>query len=143
MRSRTRLVAFIGILAAVWVGTTTAPALAHRSDASGSICGTGRCLAIPHSLAVTLSQRGDLFRPVSVPRPSAYYRITIRGTGDGYIDATIFWVPSRHALYMKEHVEPDNPGYWRSEGAVTRTALASIVGKLKPFAAPRRWAVPR
>jgi hypothetical protein len=121
----------------------TAGSLGATTGATGTFCGAAHCVRIPVSLAVPLSQRNESFVSVSAPKPAPFYRITIHATGEGYINRTILWVPSRKLWYLKEYVTPPLSGYWRTENARLDPALVRLAHSVRPFPAPKHWVVPK
>jgi hypothetical protein len=113
---------------------------ATTDTAKGLLCGTAKCLTIPTRLATALSQRDESFEPASAPRPAPFYRIKIKGTGEGYISRTIIWVPSRKLWFSKDYVTPPLPGSWRTEDARTRRVVRGLTRVVRPFPAPAHWA---
>jgi hypothetical protein len=98
-------------------------------------------VAVPHALAISMSQRNESFNPASAPRPAPFYRIRIKATGEGYIDRTVIWVPSRKLWYDKQYTVPPLPGFWRTES--DHAALTRLAKSVKPFPAPTHWVLPR
>lgn len=121
---------------------TVGVARAATTGASGRFCGAGRCVRIPAALATALAQRNDAFQPASAPRPAPFYRINIAATGEGYINRTILWVPSRKLWYLKEYVSPPLPGYRRTENAGLDPALARLARLVRPLR-PTHWVLPK
>jgi hypothetical protein len=121
----------------------TAGSLAATTRATGTLCGATRCIRLPASLAVPLSQRNESFVSVSAPKPAPFYRITIHAKGEGYVNRTILWVPSRKLWYLKEYVTPPLAGYWRTTNVRLDPALTRLAGSVRPFPAPKHWIVPK
>ena len=135
--------ALLPLALALAVGASGAShAVAATSGAKGTFCGASRCVALPPALAVTLSQRNESFSSAPTPKRTPFYRITIKASGEGFINRTIIWVPSARVWYLKEYVTPPNPGYWRSENPATTAALNRLATKIKPFPAPAHWMLP-
>ena len=116
-----------------------APSAAATDGAKGRLCGRTGCVAIPHALAVGLAQRSESYSPASRPRPAPFYRIKIKGTGEGYISRTIVWVPSRKVWFSKDYVTPPLPGDWRTE--TKKRWLRLVTRTVKPFPAPAHLAL--
>jgi hypothetical protein len=121
----------------------TAGSLGATTGATGRLCGATRCVRIPAALATPLSQRNEAFVSVSAPKPAPFYRITIKATGEGYINRTILYVPPRKLWYLKEYVTPPLPGYWRTENARLEPALGQLAHSVRPFPAPKHWILPK
>lgn len=137
-----------GVLRLVLFSTMPLLALAATSfattdGAQGRFCGAASCVPIPAPLATTLSRRSESFQPASTPRPAPFYRIRIKATGEGYINRTIIWVPSRKLWFLKEYVTPSLPGYWRTENTSADRGLRRLARMVKPFPAPARWVLPK
>lgn len=115
-----------------------ATSFASTQGATGRFCGARKCLRIPVPLATKFSQRDESYEPASAPRPAPFYRIKIKGTGEGYISRTIIWVPSRKVWFSKDYVNPPLPGNWRTE--TTKRWLRRATRTVKPFPAPAHWA---
>jgi len=88
-----------------------------------------------------MSQRNESFSPAGAPRLAPYYRIHIKATGEGYINRTIIWVPSRKLWYDKQYTMPPLPGFWRTES--DRYQLRLLARVVKPFPAPAHWVLPK
>ena len=116
-----------------------ATALAAATGAHGKVCGKTKCLVLPRSLATHLSQREGTYTSPRAPKPAPYYRIAIKASGDGYINRTIIWVPSRRLWFLKEYVTPPGPGYWRTDDPRVRAPLLRLVRRVKPHPAPTSW----
>lgn len=140
---RGQRVLIIGLCVAVPMLGLVPVSGASTSGAKGRFCGASKCVTIPAALATALSQRNDSFQPASIPKPAPFYRITITATGEGFINRTIIWVPSRKLWYLKEYVTPTLPGYWRTENAETDAGLGRLVKMARPFAAPKHWVLPK
>ena len=137
--SRPLLISSIGLalLAAI---VFTSSSVARSAGATGRICGATRCLSLPSRLAVPLSERNESFSGVPMPKPSPYYRIMIKGTGEGFINRTIIWVPSaKDAWSLKEYVTPPTPGYWRTPNSALLPRLRAVVAHLRAFPPPSGW----
>ena len=136
-----RLVLLASIAAGMLaVSVVASSASAHADGASGRICGATKCLNLPSRLAVPLSQRNESFSDVPQPKPSPYYRITIKATGEGFINRKIIWVPSaKDAWFLKEYVTPPLSGYWRTPNSALLPRLRSAVAHLRPFPGPPKW----
>lgn len=115
-----------------------ATASAASEGATARLCGAGKCIPISAPLATKLSQRYESFSPASAPRPAPFYRIKVKGTGEGYISRTIIWVPSRKLWFAKDYVTPPLPGSWRTE--TTNRELRHLARMATPFPAPAHWA---
>ena len=126
--------------AAVAAGVLASTAVGALAGARGTVCGGSGCVTLARPLAVALSQRNDTFSDVSQPKPSPYYRITIKASGEGFTNRTIIWVPSaKDEWFVEDYVTPPAPGYWRTPNRAVLSRLRSAVAKLRPFAAPTRW----
>jgi hypothetical protein len=110
---------------------------AATDGATGRFCGTGKCVAIPRALAISLSQRNESFSPASAPRPAPFYRIRIKATGEGYINRTVIWVPSKKLWFDKQYTTPALPGFWRTES--DRRDLRLLARRVRPLPAPAHW----
>ena len=137
--SRPLLISSIGLalLAAI---VFTSSSVARSAGATGRICGATRCVKLPARLAVPLSQRNETYSDVPRPKPSPYYRIRIKGSGEGFINRTIIWVPSaKDAWFLKEYITPAAPGYWRTPNGPLLPRLRAAVAHLRAFARPSGW----
>ena len=123
------------IVALLALATTS---LAATEGATGRFCGVAKCVPIPRALAISLSQRNESFTPASAPRPAPFFRIRIKARGEGYIDRTVIWVPSRKLWYDKQYTIPPLPGFWRTES--DRAQLRLLARGTRPFPAPAHWA---
>lgn len=132
---RLLLCAIVGLLALV------APSVAATDGATGRFCGSTGCVAIPHALAISMSQRNESFSPASKPRPAPFYRIKIKAVGEGYVSRTIIWVPSRKLWFDKQYTTPSMTGFWRTES--DHSALKRLAAKARPFPAPAHWVLPK
>ena len=128
----------LGLSSAVAALALATTAFAASEGATAHFCGAGRCIPISKSEATKLSQRNESFSPASAPRPAPFYRIKVKGTGEGYISRTIIWVPSRKLWFSKDYVTPPLPGDWRTE--TTNRELRRLARMTKLFPAPARWA---
>ena len=117
-----------------------ASATANRT-AKGKICGASGCRALPLKVARWLAQRNGSYSEVRTPKPSPYYSIVVRTTGEGYVSSKILWVRKKKVWFDAENLRPPLPGYWRTARA-TPPALAALATKLRPFPAPKRWVLP-
>src|SRR5262245_47759919 len=133
---RARALIFV-LVASAAVDASGAPAAAR-----GTFCGSSRCVVLSKSLATVLSQRNDTYSTASAPKPAPFYRITITGTGEGFITRTILWVPTVGLWDLKEYVTPSIGAYWRTANTATTPALEKLAAGLKPFPAPKRWPPP-
>jgi hypothetical protein len=128
---------------AVFAGVATVASAA--GSASGKLCGASGCRALPRALAMPLSEQNDAFTPAGRPRPAPYYKIVVHGTGDGHLpNRTIIWVPSKKVWWDAADHTPYAPlQFWRSEGTEKDfPGLAAFAAKVKPYPAPKRWALP-
>jgi len=130
-----------GLCAIVALLALAAPSVAATEGAKGRFCGRSGCVAIPHPLAISMSQRNESFSPASRPRPAPFYRIKIKAAGEGYISRTIIWVPSRKLWFDKQYALPPLPGFWRTES--DRSQLRRLARTVRPFPAPAHWVLPR
>jgi hypothetical protein len=110
-------------------------------SASGKLCGASGCLSLPRALALQFSARHGAFSSAATPKPSPYYKIVIKATGEGHIGRTILWVPSKKLWFDAEDVSPPLAGYWRT-AQVPTPALTALAAKVKIFPAPKRWVLP-
>jgi hypothetical protein len=130
-------------LATLAVVACVATAASAAGSATGKLCGASGCVALRRALALQLSERNDAFSPANTPRPSPYYKIVIRASGEGHINRTILWVPSKKLWFDAEDVTPPLPGFWRTAGTTNDfPGLAAVAGKVKPYRAPKRWVLP-
>ena len=128
----------------VALGVLVRSALGGPAGAKGTFCGSSGCTVVPLALAKRLSQRDEIFDPASTPRRAPFYRINIKGSGEGFGTRTIIWVPSLRLWYVKEINQWSKPGdgYWRTEYAALDPALGRLAHVVKPFPAPKHWTLP-
>jgi glyoxylase-like metal-dependent hydrolase (beta-lactamase superfamily II) len=132
-------------LATLAVFACIATAASAAGSATGKLCGASGCVVLPQALALPLSETNDTFTSAGTPRPAAYYKIVIHGTGDGHIpNRTILWVPSKNVWFdAKDHTPYGSTEYWRTAGtAKDFPELAAFAAKVKLYPAPKRWVLP-
>jgi hypothetical protein len=149
MSIRSQVQGAVVVLAAVGLTLAAAGPAGARSrsleaSADGKFCGATRCVALPATLAVQLSNR-DPFSLASLPKPAPYYRIDVASHAKWGIRQVFLWVPSRHLFRMTQYVQASGasktpgPSVWRTANAAAEPALAALARGLKPLPATNHW----
>jgi hypothetical protein len=112
---------------------------AQAATVHARLCGAKKCEALSASLAKYLGRRNGSFAPAKAPKPAPYYRIVVKEHGEGFVNRTIIWVPSRKLWYDKQYLSPPLAGYWRTDDVKLRPKLERLAHSFKPFPAPKHW----
>ena len=137
MRIRALGAAALIALCAAGGAPAKGPDLARACGASG--CSTVRG---EERVDLLIEWTYAAFTVADEPRPSPFYRITLRKRGKDHM--TFLYVPSRKLVRVQQAFSPTYaPGsqhpYWRPVNAGGAAAFRQALAGLKPFSAPSAW----
>lgn len=125
-----------------------AAAVAGSASAKGryvaKICGS-RCVTVSgSSVAIFVPDWSGSYALLDAPRPVPYYAVTLSDESEPAAGTfKIFYVPSRHMVRISQsntiYGPQSVPAYWRRVPRGVEAEMRTLVSKVAPHAAPRRW----